>query len=758
MEPWETQLWAKIEKFVRENGGAVSFAGEFGGLLSQTAYPQKVKSKYGKFTKFLEGFDPARFKVEGQGAKRKLSLLINDSNKGREDGVVKEITKQKIMILADSQKDGWRSTDLFFATLSHVQDREQRRSICVGCRVSFKRADLPPNPNPYATDIVLLSPLRGKALPMPSFPYRYICTLSEASEVCEMLQHEQLITMDCEGVNLGRPGGTIRMVQVAAPKRYVAFLFDLLKCPALKDHLAFVCLLQDVNVVKVLHDCRMDVCAIQEYLGARVSPVLDTQVAFSLLKPQQYRKKNVGLADMIRQVVGKNHDLKHLAPHHFDPSAWGTHDLSHDALSYAASDVLLLMEVVQSSLFQRLEQDQIRHAMLLSQRRAEEALSQQQTEQQEEPGGDVVRLFATVGRDLNTTSLTHLEIVVEVEFDQVLHCLPDRVQDRLMAIIPTARDHLVDVQMDLFRPVCFASRGVPGSRRHIRVHDCVVTQKDLDYVLGHCSPITDSKRACLGSSLHRCSVIRDADTETEDITGLTIRVARNVRGIAGAFSDMLSLGKSLLLVGPPGLGKTTLLRDVASTLSCEHYDRNVMVVDTSNEIAGEGTLPHAAIGDARRMKVGPRTEQYRRMLEAVQNHTPDTLIIDEIGTKQEVFEAIGVKQRGVQLIATTHGRTLEDVVKNPDIRDLVGGVNTVILSSAEREAEQVASKTRIERRMDPAFDVCIEILDVNKWRVHVDLKSAVDVVLNDNGSPVQCEIRELDPDTGCVSRGAALFP
>jgi hypothetical protein len=172
-----------------------------------------------------------------------------------------------------------------------------------------------------------------------------------------------------------------------------------------------------------------------------------------------------------------------------------------------------------------------------------------------------------------------------------------------------------------------------------------------------------------------------------------------------------------------------LLRDIAFALASDAHRRRVMVVDTNNEIAGEHTLPHRAIGNARRMKVGARAQQYRRMLEAVQNHTPQTLIIDEIGTKQEVTEAVGVKQRGVQLIATTHGRTLSDVIRNPHLRDLLGGVNTVILSAQERLNEGATSKTRNERRMEPAFDVCLELIGVNKWRLHHDVAASVDVVL-----------------------------
>lgn len=195
------------------------------------------------------------------------------------------------------------------------------------------------------------------------------------------------------------------------------------------------------------------------------------------------------------------------------------------------------------------------------------------------------------------------------------------------------------------------------------------------------------------------------------------------------------------------------MRDIAQLLASEELVeqdatqrekllRRVMIVDTNNEIAGDHVTRHKAVGNARRIKVGDRSNQARIMLEAVQNHTPEVLIIDEIATREEVNQAIGVKQRGVQLIATTHGRTLADVIQNPYTRDLLGGVNTVTLSSFEKRAQKAEQKTRIERKMEPSFDVCIVLNELNIWTIIRDVPQAVDVILKRQGQ-VEVEVRKI---------------
>ncbi|OGI18037.1 MAG: hypothetical protein A2255_09310, partial [Candidatus Melainabacteria bacterium RIFOXYA2_FULL_32_9] len=198
--------------------------------------------------------------------------------------------------------------------------------------------------------------------------------------------------------------------------------------------------------------------------------------------------------------------------------------------------------------------------------------------------------------------------------------------------------------------------------------------------------------------------------------------------------------KSILFLGKPGVGKTTKLREIARLLS-DNLGKRVVVVDTSNEIAGDGDIPHCAIGKSRRMQVPSPERQKDVMIEAVENHTPEVIVVDEIGTEAEAQAARTIAERGVMLIATAHGNTLENLIKNPTLSDLVGGVSTVTLGDDEAR-RRATQKTVLEREKQPTFDVVVEIMDRDTLAVYSDVTAAVDYILR--GWPIKPEIRKTN--------------
>lgn len=316
------------------------------------------------------------------------------------------------------------------------------------------------------------------------------------------------------------------------------------------------------------------------------------------------------------------------------------------------------------------------------------------------------------------------------DINLLLAIFPNDVRETLLARVND--HHLIEVVMDLGRKpfAHFIDGEVLLSEREIE-------QSDLDAVVAQIGEFMGDNRAGIERTLHRISGIRNRQSK---IIGLTCRVGRAVYGTIDIIQDLLEMGQSVLLLGRPGVGKTTLLREAARVLA---ESRRVIVVDTSNEIAGDGDIPHPAIGRARRMQV-PRPElQHHVMIEAVENHTPEVIIIDEIGRQEETEAARTIAERGVQLIGTAHGNTLDNLLMNPTLSDLVGGVDSVTLSDEEARRRNT-QKTVLERRSPPTFDILVEIKDRASLVVHHNVGQSVDNYLR--GRRVAVELRSRDED------------
>ncbi len=323
------------------------------------------------------------------------------------------------------------------------------------------------------------------------------------------------------------------------------------------------------------------------------------------------------------------------------------------------------------------------------------------------------------------------------DLDLLVSVLPDHIRDALAA--RSDLTGLLEVVIDLGRlpEARFASDAAPLGDRE-------VTEADISHVTGRVGEFGEDNRAGIERTLHRISAIRNRSGR---VVGLTLRVGRAVFGTIRIIEDLILTGKSTLLLGRPGVGKTTMLREVARVLADSALKR-VVIVDTSNEIAGDGDIPHPSIGGARRMQVGRPAHQHAVMIEAVENHMPQVIVIDEIGTELEATAARTIAERGVQLVATAHGNTLENLARNPTLSDLIGGIQTVTLGDEEARRRRT-QKTVLERRAPPTFDVLVEIQNWNTVAVHDDVASVVDRMLR--GVQVAPEIRTLD-ERGNVSR------
>ena len=318
------------------------------------------------------------------------------------------------------------------------------------------------------------------------------------------------------------------------------------------------------------------------------------------------------------------------------------------------------------------------------------------------------------------------------DLERLLNVLPQKV---VSVLSNEDLSDVIEIVLDIGRPAEVRRAG----GKIEKLGNICIENSDIEYVTSRIQEFTHDNRSGIEGTLHRISAIRNRQGK---VVGLTCRVGRVVTGTIDCIKDFCTQGKSILFLGPPGVGKTTKLREI-SRLVADELGKRVVIVDTSNEIAGDGDIPHPAVGTARRMQVAQPELQKDIMIEAVENHTPEVIVVDEIGTEAEAQAARTIAERGVMLIATAHGNCLESLIKNPTLSDLVGGIQSVTLGDDEAK-RRASQKTVLEREKQPTFDIVIEILDRNTLAVYKNTSEAVDYILR--GWPIRPELRKVDKD------------
>ena len=318
------------------------------------------------------------------------------------------------------------------------------------------------------------------------------------------------------------------------------------------------------------------------------------------------------------------------------------------------------------------------------------------------------------------------------DFEKLIENLPFFLQQTLRK--HRYQDQMIEIVLDLGRrPEARFTYGPEYLSQKI------ISWQDIDFVTKHLSKFSNENRAGIERTLHRISCIRNRQFL---INGLTCRIGRSIFGTVSVIRDLLESEKSMLILGKPGVGKTTIIREIGRVLANE-MEKRVVIIDTSNEIGGDSDITHSGIGRARRMQV-PKTElQHQVMIEAVENHMPEVIIIDEIGTELEVLAARTIAEKGVQLIGTTHGNCLENLIKNPPLSDLIGGIQYVTLSDDEAK-RRGTQKSILERKAYPAFEIIIEINHPNIWTIHENVATSADLFLRKDA--LICQTRKFQLD------------
>ncbi|MBW4469507.1 MAG: AAA family ATPase [Stenomitos rutilans HA7619-LM2] len=339
--------------------------------------------------------------------------------------------------------------------------------------------------------------------------------------------------------------------------------------------------------------------------------------------------------------------------------------------------------------------------------------------------------------DLSATAANSHPVGMQITDDltKLLEILPDAIRQRLEQ--HPHKDMLVEVVLDIGRR---PEARFPGQAEYLS--EDLVSQADLDECISKVGDFGGDNRAGIERTLHRISAIRN---RRGDVIGLTCRVGRAIFGTIGMIRDLVESGRSILMLGRPGVGKTTALREIARVLADE-LEKRVVIIDTSNEIAGDGDVPHPAIGRARRMQVARPELQHQVMIEAVENHMPEVIVIDEIGTELEALAARTIAERGVQLVGTAHGNRLENLIKNPTLSDLIGGIQSVTLGDDEAR-RRGSQKSVLERKAPPTFDIAVEMLERQRWVIHEHVAETVDSLLR--GRQPNPQVRALS-ETGKV--------
>jgi stage III sporulation protein SpoIIIAA len=311
-------------------------------------------------------------------------------------------------------------------------------------------------------------------------------------------------------------------------------------------------------------------------------------------------------------------------------------------------------------------------------------------------------------------------MTINNDLEKLIENLPFFLQEHLSQ--HNLKNQLIEIVLDLGRRP--EARFISGPEY---LSQKIISWQDIDYITKRVSKFSNENRAGIERTLHRISCIRNRQFL---INGLTCRVGRSIFGTISIVRDLLESEKSILILGKPGVGKTTIIREIARVLADE-MEKRVIIIDTSNEIAGDSDIPHSGIGRARRMQVAKTELQHQVMIEAVENHMPEVIIIDEIGTELEVLAARTIAEKGVQLVGTTHGNCLENLIKNPSLADLIGGIQYVTLSDDEAK-RRGTQKSILERKAYPAFEIIIEINQQNSWTIHEEVQNSVDLFLRGN--------------------------